>query len=71
LVTKRDYFQKNNLLHTVKRGLDAEISSFEFQDMLKKVYKAKKISTLRYMALRTRSFDVFWFLRSIYQLIKG
>lgn len=54
-----------------KKTLRDDIQSVEFQRMLKEIYKAKKISTLRYMCLRTGVFEVFYFFRGIYQILKG
>lgn len=71
LATKHDYFQKLGKLNTVRRELNREVGCFEFQSMLHDIFRAKKISTIRYLALRTGRFDVFCFLRRIYQLTKG
>ncbi|WP_034452002.1 glycosyltransferase family 2 protein [Butyrivibrio sp. AE2032] len=71
LATKHDYFQKLGKLNTVRRELNREVGCFEFQSMLNDIFRAKKISTIRYLALRTGRFDAFCFLRSIYQLTKG
>ncbi|WP_081656924.1 glycosyltransferase family 2 protein [Pseudobutyrivibrio ruminis] len=54
-----------------KITLRHDLQSVEFQRMLKEIHKAKKISTLRYMCLRTGVFEVFYFFRGIYQLLKG
>lgn len=55
----------------LKKKLRCEIRSCEFQRMLKEIYKGKKISTLRYVCLRTGIFEVFYFFRGIYQILKG
>ena len=54
-----------------KRKLREELQSHEFRETLSEVYKAKKISTIRYYSLKVGSFEVFFFLRGIYQLLKG
>ncbi|SDI02946.1 Glycosyl transferase family 2 [Pseudobutyrivibrio sp. 49] len=56
---------------SVKKKLSKELKSKEFQTILKETYAAKKISTLRYVCLRTRIFQIFYFFRGIYQLMKG
>lgn len=48
-----------------------EINCSEFKELLDKSFKGKKISKIRYLALRTRLFWVFNFLRNIYQWMKG
>lgn len=55
----------------LKKKLKREIRSCEFQKMLKDIHKGKKISTLRYVCLRTGIFEVFYFFRGIYQFLKG
>ncbi len=54
-----------------KRRLQKEIKSKEFQTMLSEIFKAKKISLLRYICLKTGVYEIFYFFRSIYQIIKG
>lgn len=56
---------------TTKKKLSKELKSKEFQTTLKEIYSAKKISTLRYVCLRTGIFQIFYFFRGIYQLMKG
>lgn len=56
---------------SAKKKLKADIQSVEFQRMLKEIYKSKKISTLRYVCLRTGIFEIFYFFRAIYQILKG
>ena len=55
----------------VKHKLSKELKSKEFQVILKEIYKGKKISTLRYVCLRTGTFQLFYFFRGIYQVMKG
>ncbi len=62
---------RDELRPLVKRKLREELQSPEFRTTLAEVYKSKKISWVRYNSLRIGSFEVFFFLRSIYQLIKG
>ena len=62
---------RDELRPLVKRKLREELQSEEFQTILAEVYKSKKISWIRYSSLRIGSFEVFFFLRGIYQLIKG
>ncbi|SHJ33509.1 glycosyltransferase family 2 protein [Pseudobutyrivibrio xylanivorans] len=54
-----------------KDKLSKELKSKEFQTTLKEIYAAKKISTLRYVCLRTGMFQIFYFFRGIYQFMKG
>lgn len=54
-----------------KIKLRKEIQSREFRSLLTEVYKAKKISALRYYSLKTGRFEVFFFFRWIYRLLKG
>lgn len=56
---------------SAKKTLKNDIQSVEFQRMLKEIYRAKKISTLRYACLRTGIFEIFYFFRFIYQILKG
>ncbi|MBP3262937.1 glycosyltransferase family 2 protein [Pseudobutyrivibrio sp.] len=56
---------------SAKKTLKNDIQSVEFQRMLKEIYRAKKISTLRYVCLRTGIFEIFYFFRFIYQILKG
>ncbi|SFO24666.1 Glycosyl transferase family 2 [Pseudobutyrivibrio sp. UC1225] len=58
-------------VHNAKKVLCKELKSKEFQNTLKEIYAAKKISTLRYVCLRTGIFQIFYFFRGIYQLMKG
>lgn len=48
----------------------ANINTHEFKELLKEVRKVKKVSKLRYLALRTGSFWFYYSLRHIYQIIK-
>ncbi|SEL73285.1 Glycosyl transferase family 2 [Butyrivibrio sp. ob235] len=54
-----------------KRSLNRELRSREFRTMLHEVRKAKKIRMFRYMCLRTGNYEVFYFFRAFYQLLKG
>ncbi len=56
---------------SIKKKLSKNLKSTEFQTTLKEVYAAKKISTLRYVCLRSGTFRFFYFFRGIYQLMKG
>ncbi len=58
-------------VYNAKKKLSKELKSKEFQTTLKEIYTAKKISTLRYVCLRTGIFQIFYFFRGIYQLMKG
>ncbi len=51
--------------------ISKEIRSKEFQSMLKEIYKARKISLLRYISLRSGFYEIFYFFRAIYQMMKG
>ena len=55
----------------VRIKLQSELRCKEFQTTLKEIRKGKKISRLRYMCLRTGVFEVFYFFRGIYQIMKG
>ena len=55
----------------VKQKLREELRSSEFQTILTEVYRAKKISSIRYFSLKIGSFEIFFLLRGIYQIIKG
>ena len=62
---------RDELRPLVKRKLREELQSAEFKETLAEVYKAKKISRIRYYSLWIGSFEVFFFLRGIYQVLKG
>ena len=70
LSTMSDYYKANGGTKPVIGKLSSEIGCSEFQGMLKQVHKAKKISNIRYLALRTRRYESFCVLRDIYQKIK-
>lgn len=55
----------------VRRKLQTELRSREFQTLLKEIRKGQKISRFRYLCLRTGNFEVFYFFRGIYQIMKG
>lgn len=72
LTTMHDYCKQNKCLtRVIKIKLDSEISNDEFRGMLKEIYYAGKISTVRYLALKTGKLDVFCWLRRRYQFLKG
>jgi len=48
-----------------------EIRKDEYQQLLKEVHQGKKITTVRYLALRTKRFDLYFLLRRVYRLIRG
>ncbi len=70
LSTMSDYYKENGKLGSVIGKLSGEVGCSEFQTLLKQVHKAKKISTIRYLALRMRRFELFILLRALYQKIK-
>ena len=55
----------------IKKKLKKEIMSSKFRKMTREVYRAGKMSKIKYYSLKTGTFGVFWFFRSIYQLSKG
>ena len=71
LATMYDFYRRIGMKCKVKRKLNSEIASQEYQETLAQVYRAGKISCVRYLALRTRHFGIFCFLRWIYQKAKG
>ncbi len=71
MTTMHDHFEDTEGKKAAKIKIDSEISSEEFQSILKEVHKSGKISTIRYMALKTGRFDIFSLLRNIYQRTKG
>ena len=71
LTTIYDNARDNKRIHEVVGKLNKEVGSSEFQDMLKQIYKAHKISSVRYLALRTGRFLVFCYLREFYKFLKG
>lgn len=52
------------------RRANAELQLEEFHILLNEVYACKKISTLRYMALKTQRFAFFYCLRYFYRIFK-
>ncbi len=58
-------------LSVAKRTLNKELRSQEYRSMLSEIRKDKKISGFRYACLRTGFFDLYYFFRGIYQLMKG
>ncbi len=71
LTTMHDALEKRQSLADNRSRLDNEIRSNEFKSLLKQVHRSGKISHLRYFALMTGRFDVFCFLRKLYQFSKG
>lgn len=71
LTTMYDTYKKEGKLSLCRMLLNTEVGSYEFQNMLKEVYKAKKMSFIRFITLRTKSIDVFCFFRYLYQMSKG
>lgn len=55
----------------IRKKLNEELRNRKFRKMLKEVYRAKKISALRYYTLRIGIFEFFIFFRWIYQIMKG
>ncbi len=70
LSTMSDYYKENGGITSVIGKLSSEVGCSEFQTLLKQVHKSKKISTIRYLALRMRRFELFLVLRALYQKIK-
>ncbi len=62
---------KGEYRNLVNKKLREELQSREFKETLYEVYKSGKISTIRYYSLKIGSYEVFFFLRGIYQLLKG
>ncbi len=71
LSTMHDFHKRNGMARKVRKKLNAEIGSQEYQKTLRQVYRGKKISTIRYLALRSGHFGIFSLLRSVYQFSKG
>lgn len=55
----------------VRRKINKEIKSREFQITLKEIRRGRKISLLRYACLRTGIYEIFHLLRSFYIFMKG
>lgn len=53
------------------RKIKRELQSKEFKRLLFEVYKAGKISRLRYYTLKIGFFEIFVFFRLVYQFMKG
>ncbi len=62
---------RDELRPVVKEKLREELQGAEFRELLDDIYKAKKISRIRYYSLKIGSFEFFFFLRGIYQVLKG
>ena len=54
-----------------KRSINRELRCGEYRKMLCEIHKAKKISTFRYICLKTGRYEVFYFFRMFYQAMKG
>ncbi len=71
LAAIRDEWEKDKTGKNPTKMLNAEVGSAEFQKMLYEVYKARKISFIRYLSLKTGNFSAFCFLRKAYKIVKG
>ena len=71
LTTLYEKHHRDELRPLVKKKLRNELQSEEFRGLLNDIYKAQKISRIRYYSLKIGSFEVFFFLRGIYQVLKG
>ncbi len=66
-----EQFRDTNEAGLARRRIKKEIKSHEFQTTLKEIRKAKKISLLRYVCLRTGIYEVFYLFRTFYRIAKG
>jgi glycosyltransferase involved in cell wall biosynthesis len=66
-----DYFRSIGKMNMICTRMDREIRSKEFIDLLEQIHDAGKIGSLRYLALKTGKFSIFYFLRYLYQELKG
>ena len=71
LTSMYEAYKRGEAGENVKHKLSMDVKSKEFQGTLREIHKGKKISTLRYVCLRTGTFSLFYFFRGIYQLMKG
>ena len=71
LTTMYEHFRGHEKKKAVKHTLRKEMHCHEFRKLLFEVYKAGKISTFRYLCLKTGFYEVFYFFRGFYQLLKG
>lgn len=71
LTTYYEQFKGTKKSCMVTRKINKEIRSREFQNTLKEIRKAKKISLLRYICLRTGFYRLFYFFRYLYRIAKG
>lgn len=69
ITTCYEYFKGTD--KTIGNKISKELRCRKFREMLEEVYKAKRISTLRYLCLKTGRYEVFYFFRGIYQIMKG
>ncbi len=63
--------KNNSSHHEARRKCNNEVGSKEFQTILNEVYRVDKISKPRYWILKLGKYDLFYFFRGIYQVIKG
>ena len=66
-----EQFKDTNQAHIVRRKVNKEIKSREFQITLKEIRRGRKISLLRYICLRTGSYEIFYLFRTFYRFTKG
>lgn len=71
LTSMYEAYKAGEVGENVHRKLSKDLKSKEFQSTLKEIHRGKKISTLRYVCLRTGTFRLFYFFRGIYQVMKG
>ncbi len=71
LTAMYEALKKTENARKVKWMIHKELCCKEFRQTLCEVRKAKKISVLRFACLRTGYFEVFYFFRALYQIIKG
>ena len=71
MTTMYEKSKEDSSAGAVRKILKRELQSEEFKEMLSEVYKARKISTIRFLSLYVGRFEVFFFLRGIYQIYKG
>ncbi|WP_026522046.1 glycosyltransferase family 2 protein [Butyrivibrio sp. VCB2001] len=71
LSSMHDKYENTKEYREFRSVMNSEVGSREFQTLLKEVFKASKISWIRYVSLRTGNFSVFCFFRKIYQYAKG
>ncbi len=52
-----------------RKLINHELRSEEFQDILERIHRTHKISFIRYMALKTKNYIIFYSLRNVYHFI--